>query len=180
MSYLLKLHSVSQKNLIFLDTVSIISGESDFIYEQDNNVCFLNGPCKTDFLKDLATKGYIAGDIPKQEIDLKNVDFILIDDVAALKKYNSYKDLEDFLVSYMSAIANLKNIMAPIVLDVNKNKQLYKIITNNCDKILLVNLSKSLVKDIKSGERSDILSIQSLTPSILGVMIRNAEPDGGV
>ncbi len=178
-SYLLKLHNVSQKDLIYIDTVSIISGEGEFAYEQDNNVCFLNGPNKINSLQDLITNGFIDGGIPKHEIDLKKVDFILMDDVAALYKYNIDNKIEEFLFSYLSAIETMKNIMAPIVLDVNKNKSLYKIITNNCDKVLLVNLSKSIVKDLKSGDGSDTLAVRSLTPSLLSRKLSNAKPDRG-
>ena len=171
-AYLLKLHGICQKKLIFLDAVSRISGECHS--EKETNVCFMNGPYEVDFLRDITTQGFTAGDIPKPEIELEDIGFILIDDVAAFQKYNSTKVVEKLMISYLSTIESLKNVMAIIVLDVNKNKHLYKIITKNSDKVILVNLSNTLVKNIKAvsttrpSSSQHALKIGFTTPKVVG------------
>lgn len=171
-AYLLKLHSVCQKKLLFLDAVSKISGEYHF--EDERNAYVMNGPHEVDFLQDLFLNGYIVGDKPLSEFNLKEVDFIMIDDVAALLKYQCPGHVAELITSYLSIIKSLNNVMAIIVLDVNKHKYLYKIIRKNSDKVILVNLSNSLVKKLKTDPTPNSLplhyplTINSPIPKVVG------------
>ena len=154
--YLLKLHGIPQKKLLFIDTVSNISGEN--YSDKGSNVCFMDGPYQVGFLDEIIDNCYEAGDIPKSNVDLKEFDFILIDDIAALAKYTDYDKMKELINSYLTSINRLDNLTAPIVLDINKNKELYEILKNNCEKIILINIMKSIVKEIEN-QKSDVIPI---------------------
>jgi hypothetical protein len=48
----------------------------------------------------------------------------------------------------------MKKIMAPIVLDANQNQFIYEIIAGKCDRVLLINLSGLVFKEIDKHETS--------------------------
>lgn len=146
-AYLLNLHKICQKKLVYVDMVSRISGENRS--ENEAGTVFTNGPYDMGFLHNFTTKGFAVGDLPQREIDVKRIEFILIDDLAAMQKYNVAKDIERFISSFVSTIERLKGCIGIIVLDVNKNRDLYRLIENNCDAMLFVNLSNKLVKFIE-------------------------------
>jgi hypothetical protein len=143
-SYLLNIHKICQKKLIYVDMVSRISGE--YRSENEAGTVFTNGPYDIGFLHNFTTKGFAVGDLPQCKVDIKRVEFILIDDLAALQKYNAAKNIERFVLSFVSTIEQLKGCIGIIVLDVNKNRDLYKLIEKSCDAMLFVNLSNNLVK----------------------------------
>lgn len=144
--YLLKLHGIPQKKLLFIDAVSKISGSSSAPGE--TNVRFMDGPYEVSFLEEIMCGGYETGDIPTNYVNLKELDFILIDDIAAFAKYMDEGESKELVLSYMASIKRLGNVVAPVVLDINRNKQLYRILKNECERIIFINLMKSLVKDI--------------------------------
>ncbi len=161
-SYLLKLHDIPQKNLLFIDTVSRISGGSSD--SEGMNVNFMDGPYEVDFFKQIISGCYEAGDIPKNNVDFKEFDFILIDDIAAFVKYMDEDEAKELIISYLNGIKRLENIIAPVVLDINRNKKLYKILKVECERIIFINLMKSLVKNInieKSPRESEMNSSMS-------------------
>ena len=114
-----------------------------------SNVKFINGPQEMNFLDDITSISYAAGAVKTQSIDLKDMDFILIDDIAALTKYQEMDGVKKMIDSYMSSVERLDGIVAPIVLDANRNRSIYEIITQRCDRFLFINLSKVIFKEMK-------------------------------
>jgi hypothetical protein len=143
---LLTIHGISQENLVYIDAISRISGE---VEANVSNVKFINGPQDMNFLDDITSISYAAGAVKTQSIDLKDMDFILIDDIAALTKYQEMDGVKKMIDSYMSSVERLKDIVAPIVLDANRNRKIYEIITQRCDRFLFINLSKVIFKEMK-------------------------------
>ncbi|MCK5309555.1 MAG: hypothetical protein KAJ64_02820, partial [Thermoplasmata archaeon] len=128
--YLLNLHGISQKKLIYIDVVSHLSGEIKLF--DDSNVFFMDGPYEVGFLDDVMDGCYepdsVAGSIPKNYVNLKEMDFILVDDIAALSKYLDDDGIKKFIDSYLTSIRRLATVTAPIVLDINKNKEMYNLL----------------------------------------------------
>ena len=149
--YLLNLHGVSQKKLLYIDVVSHLSGE--VLPNDDSNVFFMDGPYEVGFLDTLMGGCYeadpVLGDVSKNYVNLKEMDFILVDDIAALSKYLDDDGIKQFIDSYMSSIRRLATVIAPLVLDINKNKEMYQLLKQNCESIIFINLMKSMVKEVK-------------------------------
>ena len=151
--YLLKLHGISQDKLLYIDVVSRLSGE---IYLNDNsNVFFMDGPYEVGFLEKVmdgcCEPEPVINGISKNYVNLKEMDFILVDDIAALSKYLDDDGIKQFIDSYMISIRRLATVIAPLVLDINKNKEMYKLLKQNCESIIFINLMKSMVKEVKNN-----------------------------
>ena len=153
--YLLNLHGISQKKLLYIDVVSRLSGEIK-PYD-DSNVFFMDGPYEVGFLDQLMGRCYetdpVVGDIPKDYVNLKEMDFILVDDIAALAKYLDDDGIKKFIDSYLTSIRRLATVIAPIVLDINKNKDMYNLLKNNCECVIFINIMKSIVKEVKCDSK---------------------------
>jgi len=154
--YLLKLHGISQKKLLYIDVVSRLSGH--ILPYDDSNVFFMDGPYEVGFLDQILDGCYendpVVGDIPKNYVNLKEMDFILVDDIAALAKYLDDDGIKKFIDSYMASIRRLATVTAPIVLDINKNKDMYQLLKKSCEIIIFINLMKSIVKEVKLDSKS--------------------------
>ncbi len=153
--YLLKLHKIPQKKLLYIDVVSHLSGE--VFLNDDSNVFFMDGPYEVGFLDDVMDGHFepdsVSGGIQKNYVNLKEMDFILVDDIAALSKYLDDDGIKKFIDSYLTSIRRLATVTAPIVLDINKNKDLYNLLKDNCECIIFINLMKSMVKEVKGGSK---------------------------
>ncbi len=160
---LLTIHGISQENLVYIDAISRISGE---VEANVSNVKFINGPHEMNFLDDITSISYAAGAIKTQSINLDDMDFILIDDIAALTKYQEMDGVKKMIDSYMSHVEMLNDIVAPIVLDANRDRKIYEFVTQKCDRFLFINLSKLIFKEMKK-------------PTKIGVESRPAMPLGG-
>ena len=145
--------AISQNKLLYIDVVSRLSGE--ILLHDDSNVFFMDGPYEVGFLDKITDGGQkpapIATDVSKNYVNLKEMDFILVDDIAALSKYLDDDGVKQFIDSYMVSIRRLATVIAPLVLDINKNKEMYEILKNNCESIIFINLMKSMVKEVKSN-----------------------------
>ena len=154
--YLLKLHKIPQKKLLYIDVVSHLSGE--VFLNDDSNVFFMDGPYEVGFLDDVMDGHFepdsVSGGIQKNYVNLKEMDFILVDDIAALSKYLDDDGIKKFIDSYLTSIRRLATVTAPIVLDINKNKDLYNLLKDNCECIIFINLMKSMVKEVKCSSKN--------------------------
>ena len=151
--YLLKLHGIPQDKLLYIDVVSRLSGEISL--NDNSNVFFMDGPYEVGFL-DKAMDGCcgpepVIDGVSKNYVNLKEMDFILVDDIAALSKYLDDDGIKNFIDSYMISIRRLATVIAPLVLDINKNKEMYNILKRNCESIIFISLMKSMVKEIKNN-----------------------------
>ena len=156
--YLLKLHGISQKKLLYIDVVSSLSGEIRL--NDGPNVFFMDGPYEVGFL-DKAMDGCcepnpVIDGVSKNYVNLKEMDFILVDDIAALSKYLDDDGIKKFIDSYMISIRRLATVTAPLVLDINKNKYMYNLLKQNCECIIFINLMKSIVKEVKCDSKRKV------------------------
>ena len=157
-STILKIHGIPQDNLIYIDAISRLSGEKEV---NVSNVRFINGPYELNFLEDISSISFASGAFNSQSINLEELDFILVDDIAALTKYQETDGLTRIINSYLSSLERMKSVTAPIVLDVNKDKNIYELLVAKCDRILLINLTTSVVKEITDKERNGQRSVST-------------------
>ncbi|MDO9537843.1 MAG: hypothetical protein Q7J68_05955 [Thermoplasmata archaeon] len=146
---LLTLHGISQERLVYIDAISRISGETE---SNVSNVKFINGPYELDFLDEISSISFAAGAVNKHIINFEDIDFVLIDDIAALTKYQEDEGVKSMIESYISSVEKVKSLTAPIVLDINQNQFIYEILSDKCDRMLLINLSKSIFKEITESK----------------------------
>lgn len=170
---LLTLHGISQEKLVYIDAISRISGETE---SNVSNVRFINGPYELNFLDDISSISCATGALNSQTLNLEDMDFVLIDDIAALTKYQEEDGVMKMIESYLSSINRVKKIMAPIVLDVNHNQFIYEIIVEKCDRFLLINLSKFIFKEIGKTETP---GTQGLLAQSFEMASANPAPSGG-
>ena len=153
--YLLKLHGIPQDKLLYIDVVSHLSGEIHL--NDSSNVFFMDGPYEVGFLDKAMDECYepqpVIDNVPKDYVNLKEMDFILVDDIAALSKYLDDDGIKKFIDSYMMSIRRLATVIAPLVLDINKNKEMFNILKQNCESIIFINLMKSMVKEVQCDSK---------------------------
>jgi len=149
-SYLLDLQKIPQSNLIYLDMISRLScnkSKKEYI-----NVCFTDGPYEIGFLNNLFENSVwtppVVESLSKRYLDLKELDFIMIDDIAALLKYMDNDGVEEFIREYSSSIRRLKTVISPMVIDANKHRQLFPLLKEDSEGIILINVAKGIIKDI--------------------------------
>ncbi len=144
-SKLLKYNNINQEELTFVDAISLISGETS----QSNgiNVQFMKGPYQIGIFRNLVARGFGSEGKSRPEIELKNLDFIMIDDIAALTVYNDMASVKDFITTFLSTVEQLNTFLVALVIDANHNKEIYSMVHQYCDREVLVNVSKSTVKE---------------------------------
>ena len=164
---LLATHNIPQDNLIYIDAISRLSGEKE---SNVSNVKFINGPYELNFLEEVSSISFASGAVNSRSINLDELDFILVDDIAALTKYQEEDGVQRMIDSYISSIERIKSVTAPIVLDVNKDKYIYELLVAKCDRILLVNLSSSVVKELPHVDKATTIRATG-TDSIHGIAV---------
>ena len=148
--YILKLleyNQIDKKNLMFIDAVSLISGE--ITPGTGRNVKFMKGPYQISLFKNLVARCFSSKKDSKQIVYLNEIDFIMIDDISALSIYNELNVVEDFINNLYTFVENMKTIVVALVMDANYNKEVYNIMSKHSDIEILINPSKNIVKIVK-------------------------------
>ena len=144
-SKLLKYNNINQEGLTFVDAISLISGETS--QNTGINVQFMKGPYQIGIFKNLVARGFGFEGKSRPEIELKDLDFIMIDDIAALTVYNDMASVKNFITTFLSTVEQLNTFLVALVIDANHNKDIYSMVRYHCDREILVNVSKSTVKE---------------------------------
>ena len=144
-SKLLKFNEINQEGLTFVDAISLISGETS--KSSGISVRFMKGPYQIGIFKNLVGRGFGSEGKSMAEIELKNLDFIMIDDITALTVYNDMDSVKDFITTFLSTVEQLNTFLVGLVIDANHNKDIYSMVHQYCDREILVNVSRSTVKE---------------------------------
>ena len=151
-SKILKNHNIDQEKLTFIDAVSFISGEVS--QGRGKSVRFVRGPYQIGLFKNLVGRCFNSKDVSKQIVDIKDIDFIMIDDISALSIYNEMDEVKEFIENFYGFVDSLDTFVVALAMDANYNKEVYKVMSQHCEVEVLVNPSKFLVKVIKSKNNS--------------------------
>jgi hypothetical protein len=122
LAHLLALHKIDQSNLSYIDTVGNLS--NDFTIDEPKKVVYTSGPFHVELLINAFSDGYVDGDFQSSKIDLKKVDFILVDNMATSLRYNTMEALEICLES-LTQMCEENNILCVFGVDPNANRALY-------------------------------------------------------
>ena len=132
---LLDINNINHDKLTFIDAISLISDGGSG--KSNNSILFTNGPHKIPLLEDLVARSYsINGS--KNDIDLSELDFIIVDDISALSLYNPKEVVEKFIMDFFANVRSLNTFIVSLALDDNYNKGLHRFIGTHCEKEVLV------------------------------------------
>ena len=84
----------------------------------------------------------------------------MVDDITALTVYNDNASVKDFITTFLSTVEQMNTFLVSLVIDANHNKEIYSMVHQHCDREILVNVSKSTVKETlnrtKENKKSSI------------------------
>ena len=139
---ILEIQGIDHSNLTFIDAISMISGET--VVQGDSSILFMNGPYRIPLFHDLVARCY-SNDRHKKQIDLKEMSFIMIDDISALSLYNKDDTVRKFIRDFLSHIDPLDAFIVSFALDDNYNKELYTFIKEYCDTEVFINPDENVI-----------------------------------
>ncbi len=125
LAHLLTLHQIDQSNLSYIDTVAKLSG--DCIVDDPKKVVYTSGPFHAELLLNAFSEGYVDGDFKTKKIDLREMDFILIDNIATALRYNTMESMEMCLES-LKSLSDEYDILTVCGIDPSANRSLYSLL----------------------------------------------------
>jgi hypothetical protein len=132
MAHLLRMHQVSIEGLVFIDAIGRFSADRK---ETLARAGYVDEPFHIDTLPD-AIASMQSGDIPG--LDVNKIDFVMIDNLAALLPFNSYASVEAFVNNFISLMTTRWNALIPLVVDQERYGLLYEtVLTHARDTIPL-------------------------------------------
>lgn len=130
---LLKKRKVKTDSIVFIDALFNISGETK-MYDADAVIL----PCP--FKEDFEEKLFQALE------DIGSLDFLIIDDLAALQNYWADERIENFLKKLVNKVERMGGPPIVIVADMTKNERLLEMASSYCDIEVEVNGYKNKKK----------------------------------
>ena len=121
LAHLLSLHRVDQTNLSYIDTVARFSGDS--VIDNPKKVVYTDGPFHVELLMNAFSDGY-EDDFKTKAIEMEDVDFILIDNVASALTYNTMEAMETCLKT-LKELSDKHNILIVMGVDPHAHRALY-------------------------------------------------------
>lgn len=121
LAHLLSLHKIDQTNLSYIDTVAGFSG--DYIIDDPKKVVYTNGPFHVELLVNAFSDGY-DDDFKTKAIEIEDVDFIMIDNVASTLTYNTMEEIEICLKT-LKDLSDRHNILIVMGIDPDAHSSLY-------------------------------------------------------
>lgn len=139
MGHLLRIHRINYANLLFIDTITTFSSDKFNDVGGESNVKIIESPFQIHLLPELLSMSPVKYDNVGYKIDLTDVDFIIIDNIAAMLNYNDHIMVEGFLESYLNKLTENRNILTPFLLDRTTHLSLYEAVRRLCDREIDVN-----------------------------------------
>lgn len=134
MVHLLTMHQINSTGLVFLDAISRFSADTK---TASAKVGFVQGPSHVDQLPN-AIKDWTTN-ANGNSLDMKQMRFAMIDNLAALLTYNSYSSVEMFLRNFVTVLSTHTNLVIPFVVDKERNCVLYEMVHSLCEREITVN-----------------------------------------
>ncbi len=178
MGHLLRIHRINYANLLFIDTITTFSSDKFEDTVGESNVKIIESPFQIHLLPELLSMNSDKYDNVGYKIDLTDVDFIIIDNIAAMLNYNDHIMVEGFLESYLNKLTENRNILTPILLDRNTHFSLYEAVRRLCDREIDVNELESI-----TSLRSELLNERlpyNIKKNLLKNDKKNNSPSGGL
>ena len=146
-SHLLQLHGIDQSGLVFIDA---ISGHSADTKAGMPSASFESGPFYIEKLPEFMVAcncSEIGG-----SVELREAEFILMDNIATLLTYNSMESVREFFDRYVSALKENANrpVTTLIVMDRNLHAELFAFLSGRADGVIEVTPDMEL-REMVSG-----------------------------
>lgn len=152
MAHLLRMHQVSMDGLVFIDAIGRLSGDRK---EALARAGYVDAPFHIDSLPD-AIAGMNTGEIPG--VDVEKVDFVMIDNLAALLPFNSYAAVEAFVNNFISTMTARWNALVPMVADRERNGLLYDTVLSHAADVVSLREPREREKTIISDKERRTIS----------------------
>ncbi len=124
LAHLLTLHKIDQTNLSYIDTVAKFSG--DCVFEDPKKVIYTNGPFHVELLLNAFSEGY-TDDFQTKVIDISEVDFIIIDNIATALTYNTMESIA-MCCEALRKLAEEHGILCVVGIDPDAHRSLYSLL----------------------------------------------------
>ncbi len=126
LAYLLHLHHINQKNISYVDAITHFSGET--VESSPNSISYTDGPFHIELLLNAFGDGY-NGDFHKKPINLREMDFILIDNMSTMLNYNTMSMISDFLQNFFQVIGDVDGLSTIFPLDSQAHSELHNLVS---------------------------------------------------
>jgi hypothetical protein len=148
-SHLMQLHGIDQTNLFFVDAISSHSSDTK---ASSVNSATQEGPFHIETLPKFLLEPENANAEPVA--DLKEIGFIMIDNVSTLLVYNPAEKVEEFFGKYVQVIKELKPniVQTALVMDGDQQPMFFEFISSLSKKIVEVGPEMTLKNVSKIGE----------------------------
>jgi hypothetical protein len=153
MEHLLRMHRINYNNLFFIDTIARFSGARLGGKDYSGNVKIMDSPFQIDLLPDMFSLNSGLASRVEAKIDIVDVDFILIDNVATMLNYNDPSMVEKFIENYLARFRDMNHIFIPLILDNVTHSSLYQVARRFCDKEIDINNLGKIKLGIDSERR---------------------------
>lgn len=138
MEHLLRMHRIDYTNLLFIDTISRFSGSKLGTRNNGDNYNIQGSPFQIDLLPELFSPNPKNDNGGEGKLDLANVDFILVDNIATMLSYNDYDMVVVFLRNYLAKSNNTNKIFKAVILDKKTHGNLYREARRLCDREIII------------------------------------------
>jgi len=156
MDHLLKMHRVENRHrLTYIDAIGNYSGAEVMTIEGKT---IEHTPFQIERLPDELFVGIKES---SGTIDMRNNDFILIDNLAAMLNYNSLDSVITFVDRYLKAIALYDSIFTALFIDSHNHPGLYDAIKPLCDVELEISTDMNVRKRGMGAEGDNIVKINN-------------------
>ncbi len=156
MEHLLRMHRVKNRHrLTYIDAIGKYSGSE---MEAVENRAITRTPFQIEHLPDELIDGMKDGG---STVDMRNNDFILIDNLAAMLNYNSMASIVKFVDRYLKAIALYDSIFTALFIDSNNNPGLYDAIKPLCDVELEITPEMQVKKGGMEADLENVVKINT-------------------
>jgi hypothetical protein len=128
----LKALGVPQDGLIYIDTISKLTGQRS----EDSQVRFLSDGFTLPLLDDLFSRAFLAEGVQRHFVKMEELNFILLDNVQVMIQYLSMDKAQRVLTGLGDLVKKYTTLRTMIVMDPQSSPELCRFLRTRCDREL--------------------------------------------
>jgi hypothetical protein len=126
----LKKQNVPQDGLIYIDAITKLAG----VRAEESKVTFLASGYSPRILSDLFSRAYLAEGVQRYFVNLDELNFILLDNIAVMLQYATLEKTRKFMVDLMEMLKKFTAMRAILVVDPQTSGEVLAIARSFCDR----------------------------------------------
>jgi len=126
----LKALGVQQDGLIYIDTISRLTGQR----AEDSQVRFLTDGFTLPLLDDLFSRAFLAEGVQKHFVKMEDLNFILLDNVQVMTQYLSMEKAQRILIGLGDLVRKYTAMRTMMVMDPESSPELCRFLRTRCDR----------------------------------------------